>query len=336
MKESHLISLPLNPEPVPTHAKKVSKTHSSTYLQPSMSCSIFHVFLFFWQAHRFVPTALAQQTCYVPDGTEVGIDTPCGPTSTNQASPCCDPRDTCLSNGLCLNSLLYISRGSCTDRSWRSDGCVPWCQDCMMSAEKNDKSLVNDRSRWYDMWIVSPNQGRAIVQVEDRLFCCGFFNSSSGTCYNSTRGSDAPFTIDQGSVILDRWSGLTAPNNSLATVAASPVTLAGSTVNSVTTITTTAAGPAASLPSSDRAATVDVAVDMPLALALLGFVVMLWRQKREAAELKKEKKDLEEKYITLLQSSLETRRSGNNIPRALNEQTTRHELEEGNIGELAS
>ena len=63
---------------------------------------------------------------------------------------------------------------------------------------------------------------------------------------------------------------------------------------------------------------------------------MLWRQKREAAGLRKEKEDWEEKYITLLQSNLETRRSGNNTPRALSEKTTRHELEEGNIGELAS
>ena len=173
--------------------------------------------------------------------------------------------------------------------------------------------------------------------MADGLFCCGFFNSSSGTCYNSTRGSDAPFSVDQGSVILDRLTGFTAPQNSLATIAASAVTLAGSTVNSVTTITTTAAGPAASLPStSDRAAKVGVAVGMPLGLALLAFVVMLWRQKREAAGLRKEKEDWEEKYITLLQSNLETRRSGNNIPRALSEETTRHELEEGNIGELAS
>lgn len=108
-------------------------------------------------------------------------------------------------------------------------------------------------------------------------------------------------------------------------------------VNLVTTMTTTAAGPAASLPStSDRAATVGVAVGVPLVLALLGFVVMLWRQKREAAGLRKEKEDWEEKYITLLQSNLETRRSSNNIPRALSEKTTGHELEEGNIGELAS
>lgn len=173
--------------------------------------------------------------------------------------------------------------------------------------------------------------------MEDGLFCCGFFNSSSGTCYNSTRGSDAPFSVDQGSVILDRWSGLTAPKNSLATVAASAVTLAGSTVNLVTTMTTTAAGPAASLPSTfDRAAMVAVAVGVPLVLALLGFVVMLWRQKREAAGLRKEKEDWEEKYITLLQSNLKTRRSGNKIPRALSEKTTRQELEEGDIGELAS
>ena len=195
------------------------------------------------------------------------------------------------------------------------------------------KSFVDDQSA--DMTTVSPNQGRAIVQVKDGLFCCGFFNSSSGTCLNSTRGSDAPFSVDQGSVILNRWSGLTSPNDSATVVsAATPV---GATVNSVTVMATAAARTAASLPpTSDRAATVGAAVGVPLGLALLGFVAMLWRQKREAAALRKQKEEWEEKYITLLQSKLETQRSGNNVPHTLSERETCHELEEATIGELAS
>ena len=174
------------------------------------------------------------------------------------------------------------------------------------------------------METVSPSQGRAIVQVEEGLFCCGFFNSSSGTCFNSTRGSDAPFSVDQGSVILDRSSGSTSLNGP-ATVS-SAVTLAGTTVNSATTTRT-----ATSLPStSDRAATVGAAVGVPLGLALLSFVAMLWRQKREAAGLRKQKEDWEEKYIRLLQSKSEAQRS------ILSERATRHELEESTIGELAS
>ena len=136
-------------------------------------------------------------------------------------------------------------------------------------------------------------------------------------------------------MILSRWSGLTSPNGTATVVSA--VTLAGATANSVTNMATTAARTAASLPStSDRAATVGAAVGVPLGLALLGFVAMLWRQKREAAGLRKQKEDWEEKYITLLQSKLETQRSGNNIPHTLGERATRHELEEASLGELAS
>ena len=171
---------------------------------------------------------------------------------------------------------------------------------------------------------VSPNQGRAIYQVEKGLFCCGFFNSSSGTCFNSTRGSDAPFSVDQGSVILNRSSGSTSLTGP-ATVA-SAGTPAATTVDSAT-ITRTAT----SLPStSDRAATVGAAVGVPLGLALLAFVAMLWRQKREAARLRKQKEDWEEKYITLLQSKSERQRS------ILSERAMRHEVEETTIGELAS
>ena len=139
-------------------------------------------------------------------------------------------------------------------------------------------------------------------------------------------------------MILNRYSGLTAPNDSLATVTASTMILAGTTVSSATMMTTTASGTATPLPSStsDRAATVGVAVGVPLGLALFAFAVMLWRQKREAAGLRKEKEDWEEKYVTLLQSNLGTQRSGKYVPHILSERATRHELEEGNIGELDS
>ena len=177
-----------------------------------------------------------------------------------------------------------------------------------------------------------------VVQVDDGLFCCGFFNSSSGTCLNSTRGSDAPFSVNQGSVIVNRGSGLASPNSS-ATVT-STATLAGATATSViTTVGTTAVRTAASLPlTSDQAATVGAAVGVPLGLALLGSVAMLWRQKREAIGLRRQKEDWEEKYISLLQSKWETQRSGNNVPHThtLSGRATCHELEEAYIGELSS
>ena len=186
------------------------------------------------------------------------------------------------------------------------------------------------------MHTVFPEGGARIVNVKDNLFCCGdgYFDSSSGTCVNSTRGSDAPFPIDQGHVIFNRSSGSTSPNNT-ATVT-STVTLAGVTMKSVTTTATTAAGTAASPPlTRDREATVGVAVGVPLGIALLGFVGMLWRQKKEAIGLRKEKKNWEEKYIALLESKMETQRS-QNVPHSSSERLTRYQLEDATIGELAS
>lgn len=189
------------------------------------------------------------------------------------------------------------------------------------------------------MHTVFPSSGIRIVNVKDKLFCCGwgYFDSSSGTCVNSTRGSDAPFPVDHGHVIFNRSSGSTSPNNTA--MVTSTVTLAGVTMKSVTTTATTAAGTAASPPlTRNREATVGVAVGVPLGIALLGFVGMLWRQKKEAIGLRKEKKNWEERYIallSLLESKMETQRS-QNVPHSSSERLTRYQLEDATIGELAS
>lgn len=194
--------------------------------------------------------------------------------------------------------------------------------------------------------IVMPNDGINIVNVKDGLFCCGpgYFDSSSGTCVNSTRGSDAPFPIDEGYVIFNRSSGSTSPN-STATVtstvtlagatlksATTTVTLAGATVKSVTTTATIAAGTAAlRSPISDRGSTVGVAVGVPLGIGIIGCVSMLLRQKREANKLREGNKDWEERYTALLKSKMETLR-GEETP---NNRQRCYQLEDATIGELA-
>lgn len=103
------------------HNKNLSEPVSTA----DMSCSALLTFLF-WQGFR-ASTALAQK-CYVPNGDEIP-DTPCSPTSSNQASACCSPHHTCLSNGLCLQADMTVNRGSCTDQTWKSSRCAQWCQD---------------------------------------------------------------------------------------------------------------------------------------------------------------------------------------------------------------
>ena len=79
---------------------------------------------------------ISAQTCYFPDGSQSYRDTPCGPSSANQASACCAYLDVCLNNGLCLSQggSEVVSRGSCTDGSWQSGDCPQYCQDGRFAA----------------------------------------------------------------------------------------------------------------------------------------------------------------------------------------------------------
>ena len=74
------------------------------------------------------------QTCYFPDGSVAGRDTPCRAPTSDQASACCAYSDICLDNNLCLgqNGSQSISRGSCTDQTWHSSECPQYCQDGKM------------------------------------------------------------------------------------------------------------------------------------------------------------------------------------------------------------
>ena len=319
-----------------------------------MFCLTFK-FVLLWQCCR-ISTTFAQK-CYVPNGTEIAADTPCGPTSSNQASACCNPEDTCLSNRLCLNSLLLTNRGTCTDPTWQSDGCAPWCKDGKTKYLLSDKTRC--RSFHSHIHTVLPSSGIRIVNVKDELFCCGgdvtgltYYNSLTSTCNNGTEGSDAPFPVDNGYVIFNRTSGSTSPNRTAAIIGSGAQ--AGTTIDPVagTTAIVIAAGTAASsrsttatvittetaassLSTSKEGATAGTAVGVPLGTALLGVTGLLWKQKRQTNRLRKERKDWEERYVALLESSMKTLRT-ECAPYELRETPLRHELHGATIAELQS
>ena len=68
-------------------------------------------------------------------------------------------------------------------------------------------------------------------------------------------------------------------------------------------------------------------------MVLLGSLVMLWRQRREAKGLREEKKTWEEKYIALLESKTETQKS-ENVPHHSSERLVRYELEDATMREM--
>ena len=70
-------------------------------------------------------------TCWLPDSTSfdnVGM-IPCNSTlaDTTAGSACCDPRDACTTNGMCLGESGYTYRGGCTDQAFNSNNCPSYC-----------------------------------------------------------------------------------------------------------------------------------------------------------------------------------------------------------------
>ena len=72
------------------------------------------------------------QTCYFLDGSEATDDIPCeSPSINDRVSACCNSKDICLENHLCLEQVggPMISRGSCTDETWQSQNFSQYCAD---------------------------------------------------------------------------------------------------------------------------------------------------------------------------------------------------------------
>ena len=141
-------------------------------------------------------------------------------------------------------------------------------------------------------------------------------------------------------MIFNRTSGSTSPDDTAITFT-STVTLAAATIHSVTTSTATAAAGTATSPprTVHREATVGVAVGVSLGMAILGFVAMLWRQRREASRLREEKKNWEEKYNALLESKWESKtetQKNENVPHHSRERLARYELGDATIEEMPS
>lgn len=103
-------------------------------------------------------------TCWFPNGNVAGDDTPC--TDLNVTGdgyvPCCGPGRTCLPDRLCSSipgEDSFLSRGSCTDKSWTDPNCPKACLQC----------------RW--QWICDLRRMKLIISrlsrgASGKLHCC--------------------------------------------------------------------------------------------------------------------------------------------------------------------
>ncbi|CAK3931701.1 Hypothetical predicted protein [Lecanosticta acicola] len=87
---------------------------------PFLTSSVRHAL----SAATLLTALVDAQQCYYPDGAP-SEDTPC--SDGEGASSCCGSGSFCMDNGLCFGGGL-VSRGSCTDKSWKSEACTGYCK----------------------------------------------------------------------------------------------------------------------------------------------------------------------------------------------------------------
>ena len=208
------------------------------------------------------------KTCYFPDGTITNADTPCSESA--QFSPCCQPTNACLSNGLCLGingtSPNGLTRGSCTDPTFRDPSCPYYCADL-------------NRSGPSAVFLVSYNGSLA----DGAYFCCGGLTDNDGLCKEPSFDRREPFRISNGALIVNRITGEKISNETL------PLTRAVSTVTQ-TAAPSTADSSQQPQRSNSSSSKVGAGVGVPLGVLLLVTATILYMQFRKVRYLRQELK----------------------------------------------
>ena len=187
--------------------------------------------------------------------------------------------------------------------------CIPSIEVVFSFLLRKPQSIVAlmGRNRSLSYLSVGLDQGTPVFAVQDGMhFCCGDIDLSSNQCSVSTRGSTTPFRVTTGKVIYNRTTGSTSPNNmDVITVNLSSSTQVTVTVPSTTaprTITTISSKPLAYAnppPSSKKSTKVGLGVGVPLGLASLGILGLLWRQRTRELGARTEARTWKEKYDEL-------------------------------------
>lgn len=257
-------------------------------------------------------TVLAQK-CYYPNGNEA----PEKPCSSAQGSACCPDKWACLDNGLCYYEPdnLY-GRYSCTDKSWKAEGCpsnlctygmqaagaegIPqcanhdnqWCCD----GDRTHVDCCNEKPKRPFFALPDGNQyaivGSSTANSVPNLATITGLVSDSDSSPSST---DSPSSSDSPSASKD-----SSPNSS-ATPTPTPTTFTSTSLSSgsdgvrtiiQTQISTFTPPPAASStadPTSSNSSSsksklpiiVGCAVGIPLGLTFLGILIWLLRKRSQ-------------------------------------------------------
>ncbi|KAK1811679.1 hypothetical protein LTR12_013941 [Friedmanniomyces endolithicus] len=192
------------------------------------------------------------QTCYFTDGIAAVDDTPCLDTiPAGRASPCCSRLDICLTNGYCLNAGTTFNRGSCTDQTWNSPDCTHQCT----------------QTKYSGIW---PCKG-------------GTFSCQLGNCTETFSIPSGGLTINDATLRALNVSQSAA--GTVATAAASTLTVSPSAPAATSTVTVAPAALAGDYVSRGAAAGIGAGIGVPLLCALVAVSALLVLEKRRSKNL---------------------------------------------------
>ncbi|KAL1842956.1 hypothetical protein VTJ49DRAFT_3597 [Mycothermus thermophilus] len=206
------------------------------------------VLLLLTGATVFVATANAQVKCYNTWGQEDENLQPCfTPEGSDATAWCCDSKDSCLSNGLCISheSSNLLTQQGCTDKDW-GGSCKRFCSASNVEQDRHRIPLVGCPASF-------DNKTNSIQ------YCCG--PDPARCCENSISW----FSVPAGTLI--RPPTTTA---SPSTTSPAPATTADPSTNTPSTDTTTSDSSVRTLGLG-----IGLGVGIPIFLVLLAIAFLL-------------------------------------------------------------
>ena len=253
-------------------------------------------------------------TCYNPDGS-IAADTPC---TNSTMSACCAADAYCLDNGLCITAMI-LSRGSCTDQTWKASECASYCQNgtlLLLLPVIEISSMISPARPIANTLLVqdNPSGGKGMAPCSSTLWSCNY-----GTCAQDN------FTVPNGNIVLREYQASSLGVSVAALTVTVAPTMVGSSLLSASTATATDSGQSdtsqtaalgsattstvnvggqngsttctsasADKTSSSTIIAVGVGIGAPLGIALAALLLMFCRERKRNAHLQQSQDSLVE------------------------------------------
>ena len=202
------------------------------------------------------------QACYWPDGSLATGNYACGSDDTvNHA--CCPIDGSCVDGGYCFGLYGYLSRFSCTDRSWNDAACPSQCFNA-------------GKSSWADLSPCDAASGQWCC-LETSSSCCG------NTTFNFAPGGITAWRDASRTQTFFQALSLAPATVTVTQIATSSLTIAATTLTSTFTPTVISGAQNATCQAAYcSSTTVGLAVGLPLGCALVAALAWLYIERRRS------------------------------------------------------